>query len=68
MVVSHGTLIRLVLSALHGIDHPRVENGEVIELGSHLTEGFDGRSMQLGLIVLGALCQSPYDHAPLVDL
>ena len=47
VVVSHGTLIRLVLSALHGVEHPRVENGEVIELGSHLAEGFDERSSQL---------------------
>ncbi|MBV1777632.1 histidine phosphatase family protein [Paeniglutamicibacter sp. ABSL32-1] len=32
VIVSHGTLIRLVLSAIHGRDFPRVENGEVIEL------------------------------------
>lgn len=32
VVVSHGSLIRLVLSSLHGVEHPRMENGEVVEL------------------------------------
>ncbi|GAA3701496.1 histidine phosphatase family protein [Arthrobacter ginkgonis] len=36
VVVSHGTLIRLVLSALHGTGHPRVENGQHILLAGEL--------------------------------
>lgn len=46
VVVSHGTLIRLVLSSLNGVDHPRVENGEIIELDPRLLEYFGGRSPQ----------------------
>ena len=36
VIVSHGTLIRLVLSSLHGMEHPRVDNGEVVEFDVRL--------------------------------
>lgn len=41
VVVSHGTLIRLVLTALHGVDLPRVENGEAVEFESGLLLDLD---------------------------
>ncbi|WP_411733375.1 histidine phosphatase family protein [Paeniglutamicibacter sp.] len=47
VIVSHGTLIRLVLSAVHGRDIPRVENGEVIALDVQLVDGRVERSQQL---------------------
>jgi uncharacterized phosphatase len=47
VIVSHGTLMRLVLTALHGRDFPRVENGEVIELDVRLVDGSVERSPQL---------------------
>lgn len=46
VVVSHGTLIRLVLSSLRGVDHPRVENGEVVELDAGLLLDLDERLSQ----------------------
>ncbi|MGB9035524.1 MAG: histidine phosphatase family protein [Paeniglutamicibacter sp.] len=46
VVVSHGTLIRLVLTSLHGVEHPRVENGEVVELDAGLVRDLDKRLFQ----------------------
>ncbi|OIH85375.1 hypothetical protein BLJ79_09430 [Arthrobacter sp. UCD-GKA] len=39
VIVTHGTLMRSVLSALHGREFARLENGEVIEVDVHLVEG-----------------------------
>lgn len=36
VVVAHGTLIRLVVGSLLGVEHPRVLNGEVVEIDADL--------------------------------
>ena len=47
VIVSHGTLIRLLLSDLYGKEHPRVANGEVTEFGVDLIQSVGERAPQL---------------------
>lgn len=47
VIVSHGTLIRLLLSDLYGKEHPRVANGEVTEVDVDLIQSVGERAPQL---------------------